>query len=188
MKATAYLESQTDKEYIMAWQDDMTQMLRVLIFDLESTPTYSDARLEEMIVAASHLVIQDINFSTNYTISIMSQTITPDPTVADDTEFINFVILKAACIADQSTLRSKVNSAGVSVKLGPASISTATNLRGHEILLSQGPCAAYQEMKWEYELGNANAIRAVLSPFIGNNFDPRDLGGGGGVKGKQGYR
>ena len=173
----------------MAWQDDMTQMLRILIFDIESTPTYSDARLEEMIVTASHLVIQDINFSTDYTVSIMSQSITPDPTTSDDTEFVNFVVLKAACIADQSTLRSKVNSAGVSVKLGPASISNGTNLRGHEVLLNQGPCAAYDEMKWEYELGNANAIRAILSPFVGNNFDPRSLGGGGtDSSGKQGYR
>ena len=173
----------------MAWQDDMTQMLRILIFDIESTPTYSDARLEEMIVTAAHLVIQDINFSTDYTVSIMSQSITPDPTTSDDTEFVNFVVLKVACIADQSTLRSKVNSAGVSVKLGPASISTGTNLRGHEVLLNQGPCAAYDEMKWEYELGNANAIRAILSPFVGNNFDPRSLGGGGtDSSGKQGYR
>jgi hypothetical protein len=44
-------------------------------------------------------------------------------------------------------------------------------------------------MKWEYELGNANAIRAILSPFVGNNFDPRSLGGGGtDSSGKQGYR
>jgi hypothetical protein len=172
----------------MAWQDTTVQMLRVLIFDLETTPTYSDSRLEEMIIASAHLVLQDIDFSTNYTIDILSQSITPDPTVGNDTEFINFIVLKAACLADQSSLRTKVNSAGVSVRLGPSAISTSNNVKGFEVLLNQGPCAAYQEMKWEYELGNANAIRAVLSPFIGNTFDPSSLGGGGGVQGKQGYR
>ena len=64
----------------MAWQDSMVQMLRVVIFDLETTPTYSDSRLEEMLVASAHLVTQDIDFSTNYTVDILSQSITPDPT------------------------------------------------------------------------------------------------------------
>ena len=172
----------------MAWQDNMVQMLRVVIFDLETTPTYSDSRLEEMLIASAHLVTQDIDFSTSYSVDILGQSITPDPTDQNDKEFVNFVVLKAACLADQSTLRSKVNSAGVSVRLGPSAISTSNNVKGFEILLNQGPCSAYEKMKWEYELGNANAIRAVLSPFIGNNFDPSSLGGGGGVEGKQGYR
>jgi hypothetical protein len=171
----------------MAWQDDMVQMLRVFIFDLEETPTYSDARLEEMIIVSAHLVVQEIDFTTDYTVSIMSQTITPDPATNGDTEFQNFVVLKAACLADQSTLRSKVACGGVTARLGGAALSTSNNIKGYETLLTLGPCAAYQELKWEWELGNANAIRAILSPFTGNTFDARDLRGGSSL-GKQFYR
>ena len=78
-------------------------MLRVVIFDLETTPTYSDSRLEEMLIASAHLVTQDIDFSTSYSIDILGQSITPDPTDSTDKEFVNFVVLKAACLADQST-------------------------------------------------------------------------------------
>jgi len=31
----------------------------------------------------------------------------------------------------------------------------------------------YEKLRLEYSIGNANGIRAVLSPFVGNNFDPK---------------
>ena len=38
-------------------------------------------------------------------------------------------------------------------------------------------------------MGNAKAIRGILSPFVGNTFDPQSLGGGGTSQGgKQPYR
>jgi hypothetical protein len=155
----------------MAWQDELVTMLRQVIGDVGSSPTYSDSRLEDMLVTASHMVIQEIPFTNTYTVDISNVTISPDPTTEKDTEFKNFAVLKAACLADQSTLRTKALQAGISAKLGGASISTSNSLKGYEVLLNQGPCAAYQEMKWEYELGNANAIRAILSPFVGPNYD-----------------
>ena len=44
-----------------------------------------------------------------------------------------------------------------------------------------------KDLKWEYELGDAKAIRAILSPFVGNTFDPRNIGRGG-EQGYQDYR
>jgi hypothetical protein len=138
------------------------------------------------------LVTQEIAFDTTYTITISTTGISPDPTDntnANSIAFQNFIVLKAACLADQSTLRTKALAAGVTAKLGPASISTNSNLRGFEILFNEGPCSAYSSLKWEYEMGNAKAIRAILSPFVGNTFDPQSLGGGGTYRGcKQGYR
>jgi hypothetical protein len=42
-------------------------------------------------------------------------------------------------------------------------------------LVDKGPCAAYDALKLDYQFGNTNTIRAVLSPFVGNNFDPSSL-------------
>jgi predicted nuclease with TOPRIM domain len=33
----------------------------------------------------------------------------------------------------------------------------------------------YQELKTQFVLGDASRVRAVLSPFVGNNFDPQML-------------
>jgi hypothetical protein len=30
-------------------------------------------------------------------------------------------------------------------------------------------------MRMEYQIGNTQLVRAVLGPFVGNNFDPRYL-------------
>ena len=176
----------------MAWQTDLVTMLRNVIFDVDSTNyTYTDNRLKEMLVVSAQLVTQEIAFDTDYTVTISTTGISPDPTDSTDANskaFENFIVLKAACLADQSTLRTKALAAGVSIKLGPAAISTSNNLKGFETLLTQGPCSAYSELKWEYEMGNAKAIRAILSPFVGNTFDPQSLSGGTARGGKQPYR
>ena len=65
--------------------------------------------------------------------------------------------------------------------LGPAKLSVAGNLEGFRILLEQGPCALYKEFVDDFEIANATNIAAILSPFVGNKFDPRlsnaNLGG-----------
>jgi len=175
----------------MAWETDLVTMLRNVIFDVDSTDyTYSDNRLKEMLVVSAHLVTQEIAFDTDYTITISTTGISPDPTDSTDANsvaFRNFLVLKAACLADQSSLRTKALSAGVSARLGPAAITTNPSVRGFDLLMKEGPCASYADLKWEYEIGNAKAIRAILSPFVGNTFDPSSLGRGG-EGGKQDYR
>lgn len=67
--------------------------LRYLIDDVdESDYEYSDNRLSGLIFVAASYVNRDINGS--YEINICGQTITPNP----DTNFINLVSLKAACL------------------------------------------------------------------------------------------
>ena len=172
----------------MAWETDLVTMLRNVIFDVDSTDyTYTDARLKEMLVVSAQLVTQEIKLDNHYTITISSTGISPDPTSVSDTAAQNFFVLKAACLADQSSLRTKALSAGVSARLGPAAITTNPSVRGFDLLMKEGPCAAYEDLKWEYELGDAKAIRAILSPFVGNTFDPRNIGRGG-EQGYQDYR
>lgn len=159
------------------WKDEMVVMLRVLINDLSDTPTYSDKRLQQLLVVAARYVLQDMDFDVSYTVNISVPDISPDPTSSDDRDeaFTNFVVLKAACLSDQSLFRTKALMEGVTAKCGPATLSVVGHLPGFKQLLTVGPCAAYDEFKRQYYLGEARGVRAVMSPFIGNNFDPEDL-------------
>jgi hypothetical protein len=152
-------------------------MLRVLINDTEAPQTYSDARLQQIIVVAGQYVQQEISFTTTYTIDIGTPDISPDPTVTatKDDEFTNFTVLKAACMTDWSTFRQKALLAGVRARCGPVLLETLKHLDGFSTLLEEGPCAAYEELKKDYQFGNTNVVRAILSPFRGNNFDPESL-------------
>jgi hypothetical protein len=61
---------------------------------------------------------------------------------------------------------------GIRAALGPASLSVGGSLAGIKLILEQGPCAAYEELTSPWDVKEATAIRAVLSPFVGNQFDP----------------
>jgi len=155
----------------MSWLTQAISMLRVLINDLETVPTYSDSRLTTLLMTSSLLVQQDLGFT--YTIDYTAETITPDP--INDLNFMTFMIIKAACQADFSTYRTKALLDGITAKLGPASLSTDGTLKGFKDLLAIGPCQTYENMKRDYVFGSGNLAMAILSPFIGNNFNPSDL-------------
>jgi hypothetical protein len=160
----------------MTWPDVTITMLRILISDIDDTNyDYSDDRLQQTLVVAAQLVNQEIDFDTSYTINVPLVTISPDPTVAPDDAFINFIVLKAACFIDQSTFRTKAAIAGLKARCGPTQLETMEHLKGFKELLTSGPCAAYTTLKSEWTFGNAQVVKAILSPFVSNNFDPRNL-------------
>ncbi len=159
----------------MPWQDETIPTLRVLINDLSATPTYSDDRLAQTLVVAAKLINQEIDFANDYVVSIENVSITPDPVDAGDEIYVNMMILKAACIVDHSTFRDKARIEGVKAALGPANLAVAGNLAGFKTLLEVGPCASFKELKEELHWGNTNIVKAILSPFVGNRFDPRYL-------------
>lgn len=156
----------------MSWQDEAVIMLRVLIGDIGDEPIHCDSSLQKLLVVAAHYVNQEIEF--NYTVSISDMSITPDPTDPRDDAFLNFIVLKAACLTDQGTFRAKAVLEGLSSRLGPASLTISGNLRGFKDILEKGPCKSYEDLKLEYKFGNPH-IKAIFSPFVGPFFDPRDL-------------
>ena len=99
----------------MSWKNEIPIIVRVWINDLSDTPTYSDDRIKQLIVVAAQYVKREMNFNTVYTIDTLTQSISPDPTTlaAPDQDFIGFVALKAACLLDQSTFRTKAASEGI---------------------------------------------------------------------------
>jgi hypothetical protein len=163
-----------------AWYDEMLIMLRLTINDVADTPTYSDSRLVQLLSLAAMQVVQEIDvFGRRYTVNVKRLTVSPDPSADElrDVTFMNLVVLKAACIADESSYRTQALSEGVRVSCGPSSIAVGGNLKGYLDLLKNGPCKAYADMKKQFVFMNANNIRAVFSPFVSNDFDPRGISG-----------
>lgn len=162
------------------WEVEVPIIVRTLINDMGAIPTYSDERINQAAVVAGQYVQQEVNLSKTYTIDILEIRITPDPSVTAtrDNDFISFLCLRTACLLDQSTFRTKAALEGIKTALGPANLSVGGNLAGYKTILDQGPCALYDKLMLEYNIGNASAIQAVLSPFVGNTFDPAYLGRG----------
>jgi len=159
------------------WQIEVPIIVRNLINDLDATPTYSDDRIIQLATVAARYVIGEANFTTEYTIDIINQTISPDPSdpASRDVDFVGLLALKSACILDQSTFRTKAALEGIRTALGSANLAVQGNLAGYKTILDQGPCALYEQLTLDHNIGNATAVSAVLSPFVGNNFDPRYL-------------
>ena len=159
------------------WQQTSLLMLRTMLNDADcGEGTYTTKRLEDLLITAAYFLPIDLNFSTAYTINVESNTISPDPVAqTDGVEFINFMVLRAACLADEGNFRTNALLQGVKARCGPAVIEL--NKYGEFLieLLTAGPCKAYEDLKKEYNFSyeGRKIIRAVMSPFASNDFDPR---------------
>lgn len=157
----------------MSWNIEIPTIVRTLINDVDGTnQVYSDERISQAVVVAAKYVQFDITLPNKYNIDISNISIDPDPTTLNDDTFIILVALKTACIFDESSLRTKAAIDGIRAVLGPASLSVAGSVAGFKMILDSGPCAAYSGHTAYWDIKEATAIRAILSPFVGNNFDP----------------
>lgn len=159
----------------MSWKKEIPIIVRTLIDDLSEEPKYSDERLLQVITVAARYVQFDVVLDHAYTVNVTSPNITPDPTSDNDSIFISLVALKSACIIDQSNLRTKASLEGIRAALGSAQLSVSNSLAGIKLIIEEGPCAAYDELVSHWDVKEATAIRAVLSPFVGNRFDPNAI-------------
>jgi len=158
------------------WQNTSLMILRTMLDDsgCDST-TYTNKRLSELLITAAYFLPIDINFKTSYVVDVEAESITPTPIGQDDEgEFINFMVLKAACMVDESNFRNRALLQGVKARCGPAVLET--NAYGQYLLelLEAGPCKTYQTLKDEYNFGyeGGTIIKAIMSPFVSNDFDP----------------
>lgn len=159
----------------MSWQRHLTNIVRVLINDMDAPFEYSDERMQQVIVVAAKYVQFDVNLDHIYQVNIITPAITPDPTIDDDEIFLSLVGLKAACIFDQGTFRTKAALEGIDTKLGPASLSFGGTIAGYRDIIEHGACGLYDELTSHWDVRNATAFAAVLSPFVNNRYDPRYL-------------
>ena len=161
----------------MYWEIEIPIIVRNLINDLACPPTYSDQRLLQLTTVAAQYVLMEVNLDKDYAVDIVNTNISPDPSdpATRDTDFIGFISMKAACLLDHSTFRTKAAGEGLRAALGPASLSVSGTLAGYKDILNMGPCKLYEQLVMDHNIGNATAVRAVFSPFVGNNFDPQNL-------------
>lgn len=159
----------------MSWQVEVPIIVRTLINDFGDNPTYSDERLLQIITVAAKYVQFDVVLPHSYEINVVNPSITPDPIDNNDEIFISLTALKSACIVDQGALRTKAALEGIRAALGPASLSVGGSLSGFKMIIEQGPCATYDELTSHWDVANATAVKSILSPFVGNKFDPRYL-------------
>lgn len=156
----------------MSWQTELTTMVRTLINDSVEPYQFSDERIIQTILVASKYVQFDVVLEHPYIADVTNLTLTPDPTEDNDEIFIVLTSLKSACLVDQGTLRSRAAMEGVKAALGPASLSVNGTAAGWELILKHGPCQLYSDLVEHWDVSNASAIAAILSPFSGNQFDP----------------
>ena len=165
----------------MAWQDQSVPLLRTILNDAGcGALEYTDTRLEELLIAAAYINLTLVTFSVEYTITISTDTISPDPSTSSpiDVTFINFMVLKAACMADEGLFRNKALSAGIKARCGPAVLETMNHIDGFKTLLEEGQCKAFAELLNQYRFsGNADNIRAIMTPFVNNLWNPSLRGG-----------
>ena len=149
----------------MSWQNEMVRIVRYLINDLDcDSPTYSDSRLEETILIAGQLTLDEVNYEKDYTIDVDTLVLTPDPTASPkDNFFINIVSTKTACLILQG--ETKVATAcGYVIKDGPSTIDMSNYVKGVMDLYKE-MSNRYENIKLQYLAGNASAGQAVLGPY-----------------------
>jgi hypothetical protein len=159
----------------MGWQTELTIITRTLINDINEPYEYSNSRIQQILTVAAKYVQVDVDLHHIYKVDITNNNISPDPIENNDDIFISLLCLKAACIIDQGTFRTRALMEGIKTKLGPAELDVSGNLSGFKAILDIGPCALYENLSHQYNIGNPHMLKAILGPFVGNNFDPQML-------------
>ena len=164
----------------MAWQEQMSTIVRHIINDVDSTNySFSDSRIETSILVSAQLVDNEVVFSNTYSIDIDARELSPDPTDSStkDNSFINIVSLRAGCLILASELKTQGFSA-VRVSDGPSSIDMSKTMEGIKILYDD-VCAKYEEAKMQHKL-DGSVGEAILSPYSpGANVVNGNYGHGG---------
>lgn len=158
----------------MVWSTDMVTMLRHMINDLSATPSYSDARLQQLILVAATLVRVDMSLTDTYTIDLTGLSITPDP--MEDEDYSNLILLKSACMLSETDMRENACKF-LKVKDDKSFID---NTKAADIYKSiyegeHGPCALYKQSLLDYQINQISNIgRAIMTP-IRTQLYPRVL-------------
>ncbi len=168
----------------MAWQDEMTPTLRVMVNDYdEENYAFSDDSIEQLLIVAAKQVATEMSFTQTFVVSVANATISPDPTATAtrDNNYVNLVTIKAACLIDRGATRKMVQQ-GLYVKDGDSIVDLRALPANQIRLLEKGWCAVYDNEKFAYASaslgGTVGAI--ILGPF---RLFADSLGNGSGFSG-----
>lgn len=163
--------------------DFLVMMLRVVLDDLDdSNYTYTDEKLIKVLSVATKIVFAEIHFEDEYEFTINFST--PSLEICPDiTDLISsLIVMKAACLIDAASMRSQTLIEGIRANCGPIQIQKSSGGKAFELLMSKGPCAAYNALKRQVEftdrISGADYFKAILGPFISNTYFPCNTCGG----------
>jgi hypothetical protein len=146
------------------WDTALVLMLRALIGDLDSS-TYTDAKLQQVLVVAAFQVYNAATFPYEYTINMTTIDITPDPVESEDSDFCVLTVYKAACIIVSSEQKVKASSS-FSMKDGPSALDTTSAAR--ELMnAAKKICQEYNDLLTSYMMNGSDGGpgQAILGPY-----------------------
>lgn len=152
-------------------------MLRAVIGDSEDDhQEFTDQRLLELIVVAAKLVRSGTCFLDEFEVSVdcpdgeLQLSIMPEPSDL----FCSLIVMKAACMLYNAELRGCAGIEGITAICGRARISNSTGSGCWQLLIENGPCAAFDELKKQLEfvgpLSKGTYFRAIISPYIKEKY------------------
>lgn len=150
----------------MSWQTTLTTMVRHIIGDMGSAPTYDDTRIQQGIVVSALIVSQDLPLIQTYTFDIDNPSISPDPTLTAtlDKEAMALFTLKTACMLNFSSYQAAVGT-GIKVRDGDSEVDTTGSFKGYADIVNLGPCLAYNKLMLKISQDRSMLTgKAVTSP------------------------
>lgn len=147
------------------WLEELVQIFRLMIGDTTETPTYTDIRLGQTILAGAREVASTVSFDTTYYVNVNTLTLSPDPTLTAtrDDPFINLILMKAACVLARAEFK-KAGGKSFSVKDGPSSIDTR-GVAQNSKMYADDVCKEYEEAVYQFVLGHRNPGEAIIGPY-----------------------
>lgn len=146
----------------MAWDDEMVTILRNIIQDTSTTPTYSDDQLSELVLVTAQGIQVELNFGRVYDISISNGSIKPDPTssTSRDINFITLVCLKAASNLVNAELRSLTRQ-GISIQDGDNKISLQRSPQSLQ-LMQETYKSMYDSAVYAFKTGGSDGLGEIV--------------------------
>lgn len=159
----------------MTWQTVLTPMLRGYIGDIDTPQTYTDFKLQTLLLYAAQTVNTEVGFGapltigilTGYQIDVNASSIYPDPTISMsggyDNGFLNLTVLQAACLLTRSEMRPAAITA-LSVKDGISNLDLRDVFKAKQALAKQF-CEDYVAARDQYRYNTLATGKATLGPF-----------------------
>lgn len=145
------------------WISPCIILLRSMIADMIPPYRYADGSLQSLLASAAQLITTEIG--STYVIDVVQQTIDPDPVDSLDNSFVNLMVLKAACIVDNSEARL-ATTRGVLLRNADKTVDLTKVSEGKLAIWKNGWCKNFDTAKIEYLTGDGSAAgMAIIGPF-----------------------
>lgn len=146
------------------WQVELTTIVRNIINDIDEDPTYSENKLQELIVVAAQLIKNDIDFANAYALDVTEVSIIPDPTTPTrDNLFINLTCLKTAILVLSAEAKTAA-SQSLRVTDAFSTVDMTSSYKSLKDLLDMLK-DDYLNAVVQAKIGDLDNVMAILTPY-----------------------